>query len=204
MNHLQSYSDHYFIYHSLDTHGKVKYYLDKIKNNDTLDYYEKLELSIDYAFALFEIGKYEKYLYIVDEIIEQVIEEDIREVNGADVFESLLFKKAACHYNLEEYDGAIYILRQLVNINNKEYIYKNLLSRAIRRDRQKNNNGILQPITVLCFIAFIVLKLADIFLIEPFYYEYHLTTAIAMYTFLFSGITNLVIGYTRYLIVRYK
>ncbi len=204
MNHFTSYSDHYFTYHSLDTHGKVKYYLDKIKNNIELDYYEKLELSIDYTIALFEIGKYEKYLYIVDEVIEKVIEENIREIQGIDVFEALLFRKAASHYNLTEYDTAIFILRQLVKINDKENLYKNLLGKAIRRDRHKNNNGLLRPVTVLCFLMAVVLKLLDIFIIDSFYNDYHAAITMITYAFLLTGISIMALDYTRYLIERYR
>jgi tetratricopeptide (TPR) repeat protein len=204
VNHLTSYSDHYFIYHSLDTHGKVKYYLDKIKNNNALDYYEKLELSIDYTIALFEIGKYEKYLYIVDEVIEKVIEENIWEVQGVDAFEALLFRKAASHYNLAEYDAAIIILRQLVKINEHENLYKNLLSKAVRRDRHKNNNGLLRPITVLCFLTAVALKLLDIFVIDSFYNQYHMIVSMVTYAIFLLGTSIMAIDYARYLIARYR
>ncbi len=204
MNHYLSYSEHYFNYHSLDTHGKVKYYLDKIKNNDELDYYEKLELSIDYTIALFEIGKYEKYLYIVDDVIEKVIEENIRELQGVDVFEALLFRKAASHYNLGEYDSSIYILRQLVKINPKESLYKKLLSKAVKKERHKNNNGLLRPVTVLSFLLSIALKLIDIFVIDAFYNDYHTMFTIATYVIFISGVLILVIDYMRYLKERYQ
>jgi tetratricopeptide (TPR) repeat protein len=204
MENIGRYSDLYFAYHSFDIHGKLKFYVEKIQNNTSLDYFEKLELSIDYTIALFEIGKYEKYLYLVDDLIEKVIEDNIRKINGVDVFETLLFKKAASHFNLKEYDLSINILRQLVKINGNEPLYKRLLSKAIRSERQLNKNGLFHPITFVVFLTALIMKVLDIFIIDAFYNQYHDQFSVIYLTLFGIGIALIVYSYIQFLHERYK
>lgn len=74
-------------------------------------------MAIDHLLALFELGKYEKFLYEVDAMIEFVVNHNIYRHNGEDAFCLLLFKKAAAHFNLEEWDASKTILMQLKKSN---------------------------------------------------------------------------------------
>jgi tetratricopeptide (TPR) repeat protein len=129
MNHDNIYNDLYFRYYNLGSGAysdKVWFYEEFIQKNNALLYEEKLDLTIDYVQALFSIGKYQKYLSQIDPIIEQVVRENIFTINDHDIFQELLFKKAASLYNLDKLEESISILNQLIKINPKQKDYKSL------------------------------------------------------------------------------
>jgi tetratricopeptide (TPR) repeat protein len=128
------YEDIYFRYYNLGNHAyydKTRFYEAYIQRNSSLNREEKFDLTLDYIKALFAIGKYEKYLEMADAVIEAVIEENIITIHDEDVFQDLLFKKAASLYNLKKYEDSIYILNQLVRINKKDRDYRLMLWLAI-------------------------------------------------------------------------
>ena len=134
MNQDNIYDDLYFRYYNLGHNAyydKVKFYEVYIKENDSLLYEEKFDLTLDYALSIFAIGKYSKFLDLVDPLIETVVKENIYSFNEHDLFQHLLFKKSAALYNLKKYDESIVILKQLVKIDKKESDYRRLLWLAI-------------------------------------------------------------------------
>lgn len=136
MNQDNIYDDLYFRYYNLGNHAyydKVKFYETYIKENENLLYEEKLDLTLDYVLSIFSIGKYHKFLSLVDPIIETTIRDNIHSFNDQDLFQILLFKKAAALYNLKKYEESIIILKQLVKINGKEGDYRKLMWLALIR-----------------------------------------------------------------------
>lgn len=134
MNQDNIYDDLYFRYYNLGNHAyydKVKFYETYIKENDNLLYEEKLDLTLDYVLSIFSIGKYYKFLSLVDPIIETIIRDNIHSFNDQDLFQILLFKKAAALYNIKKYEESIIILKQLVKINDKVGDYRKLMWLAI-------------------------------------------------------------------------
>ena len=134
MNQDNIYDDLYFRYYNLGNHAyydKVKFYETYIKENDNLLYEEKLDLTLDYVLSIFSIGKYHKFLSLVDPIIETIIRDNIHSFNDQDLFQILLFKKAAALYNLKKYEESIIISKQLVKINDKVGDYRKLMWLAI-------------------------------------------------------------------------
>lgn len=138
MNKDNIYDDLYFRYYNLGNHAyydKTRFYETYIQSNSNLNKEEKFDLTLDYVKAIFAIGKYGKFLELVDPIIETVIEENIITIHEEDVFQDLLFKKAASYYNLKKYDQSIAILKQLVKINEKDRDYHILLRLAQLKKR---------------------------------------------------------------------
>jgi tetratricopeptide (TPR) repeat protein len=173
MENKNHHSDIYFKYFSLGMYDRVRYFDAQIKDNLYLPYDENFEINIDHAIALFEIGKYEKYLYWVDHLIEKVIEENFYYYKGEDVFQTLLFKKAASHYNLQEYELAEKVLHQLCKINPKESQYRSLLYKCTSKRQISKINHAIIAIVILSSLA-IIIKIVDIFLIDTFYNKYHI------------------------------
>jgi tetratricopeptide (TPR) repeat protein len=195
---VNKHSEHYMTFHTLSNHSRVKYYEEKIKNNLFLDYSERTELEIEYIFALFEIGKYQKIIDNIDPIIEYVVIENFEKVNNIDAFEALLFKKAASLFNLTCYDEAIQITRQLININPKNHLYKHLLNLTIKKQKYKSLNQI-NYFGVLSLFFGILFSILDIFIIDPFYTGYHQLFTIVKDTFFTIGIIIIVTQYIYYL-----
>jgi len=75
------------------------------------------EMLVAYVDALFEIGAYRKHLLMVDSVIELSIENNITEYRAEDLFQKMLFRKAASHFNIQQFDQAEHILRELLKIS---------------------------------------------------------------------------------------
>jgi len=114
--------------------AKVQFYEERRGKISELLTRDKLELDIDYTFALFELGKYIKCLATLEILIEQVIRENIFKIDGEDVFQSLLFKKSACHYNLGEPKKSMHVLQELIKMNPKDETYQIFFKRCNRNE----------------------------------------------------------------------
>ena len=126
----------YFKFYKINSSAyrdKVRFYEENELDIHSLDTDEKFEIYVDYVFALFEIGKYLKYLSFADEVIETVVMENIYEVNGKNLFEKLLFCKGACLYNLERYDKAAYVIEELIKINPSQNLSQSLYRKILRK-----------------------------------------------------------------------
>jgi tetratricopeptide (TPR) repeat protein len=167
----------YFNYYKIDKssyHEKVRFYEKHKKELGLLPFNEKIELDIDYSFALFEIGKYRKYLERADRLIEVVIMENIYTINGRNAYEDLLFNKAACYYNLELYDKCIYICRELIKINPKHVLSQKLYMKSLKK-KGMNWYELNKAIAVVFLLSGISIILVELLVVDPFYemYSHH-------------------------------
>ncbi|MFM2394218.1 MAG: hypothetical protein RLZZ546_2200 [Bacteroidota bacterium] len=180
-------SKYYTTYHGLSHHEKIRYYNDSIKSMANISFDEWIDMSIDHSLVLFELGKYEKFLYLVDELIETVVKENIYTYGGKDVFKELLFRKAAANYNLEDYRQAETLVLQLIKIDEENTLYKLLYAKIINK-KLFHTKKILRFSGVIMILASIIMKILDIFIVEPFYYQYHIGFN---YTYLCLGIAGI-------------
>ena len=162
----------YLRFYTLGYRERLSYFEKYVRSNPYIGDKEKNEMAIDHLLALFELGKYEKFLYEVDPMIEYVVDQNIYRHNGEDAFYLLLFKKAASHYNLEEWDSAKFILLQLKRIRPEDKISQMLLSR-IERKKGLGHSPFWQSMVVLGFLFSFFTYILDIFIIEPFAYKWH-------------------------------
>ena len=102
------FADHRELVRFFETNKKAIY---------TLDFQEYFELLVDYTMALFEMGRYQKYISISDEVIEISIAKNIKFFKCEDIYQKFLFKKAAAYYNLMAYGQSEYILKELIKMN---------------------------------------------------------------------------------------
>lgn len=82
-----------------------------------LTYKEYFELLMVYTDSLFEVGAYSNYIDTCDLAIESTIYFNVKMFRGENIYQKLLFRKAASHYHLMQYDEAEHVLRELVKIN---------------------------------------------------------------------------------------
>ena len=111
--------DFYFEYHRMGTKAfrdKVRFYEDNKANVGLLTYEERIDIDLDYILCLFEIGKYHKFLSKADSLIEVVIIDNIFEYNGMNIYNDLLFKKAACLFNTGQYIKSEKVLKSIVKL----------------------------------------------------------------------------------------
>ncbi|HMQ06085.1 MAG TPA: hypothetical protein PKC30_02235 [Saprospiraceae bacterium] len=150
---------------------KVRFFEKHKEQLTQLSFHEGLEMKADYAFALFELGKYYPYLKLCDELIETVIMENILRLNGKNIFEELLFRKAASLYNLRQFDDAIKIAREIIAINPANTLAANLLRQSLRLKGYKWYE-VSKGIAVVFLLSGISVVVAELFVVDPFYETY--------------------------------
>ena len=170
---------------------KVKMYEDNSEQIAVLLFEDKFEIDIDYLFCLFEIGRYERFLSKVNPLIELVIMENIYDYRGVDIYKELLFRKAACHYQLHQYDQAGTILKQLISMDKSNPYYMGLYRICLR----KTHNDIYLSFKAMARASFIIvlgITVARI-LLEPLF-QYYFAPFIVLRTGLLIVAISLLVG----------
>jgi len=154
-----------------------------------LEFEEYFEMLVRYANSLFQAGEYQKHLMMADSIIETSILQNIRVVEGEEIYRSTLFKKAASYYNLLEYGRAIHILQELVkmepnnelNIRFLEKCFQNEHPNALRKSAAASIFLLLMAAAIVCI---------ELVIVRNFYKPYvHIVEILRNTTFIFGCIT---------------
>lgn len=163
---------------------KVRYYEENREAISLLHYEERFDVDLDYLLSLFEIGRYERYLQKSDSLIEQVIEDNIFHVRGENIFNELLFRKAACYYHLRMYDECKALLRQLIRMDRKNSLYTGLY---IICNRKAGNDiyELVKASSMAAFLLIIGISVASI-LCPP---------VLQQYIYLFIKLRLMLLGY---------
>lgn len=148
----------------------VQFYEEKQSKINELLPKDKLELAIDYVNALFELGKYVKCEGILSELIVLVVRDNIFEIDGKDIYQSLLFKKSACHFNIGESEKCKYILSELIKMNPNDISYKNFYKRCFRIEHKKAFRWMGGLVVALFLISAIIVPI-ELLIVKPFYHD---------------------------------
>ena len=133
-----------------------------------LDFDEYFELMNAYTNALFEIGAWQRHLLMADAVIEASIQENVQEFHGEDVFQYMLFRKAASCFQLLELERTEYILRELLRINPDHADASLFLKKCLRTMRPWLVRQTRAAAVLLFFVA-AALVLVQIFVVRNFY-----------------------------------
>ncbi len=136
-----------------------------------LDVEEYFELTMAYTKALFEVGAYNSFLNIVDEAIAATIDHNIQFYKGEDIYQELLFRKAAAHYNLHNYEESKYILRELIKIDPWNQISVRFLKKCLRSQQPAYIRSARAGIVALFMLAALVIAV-EILILRPVFPEY--------------------------------
>lgn len=146
----------------------IRFFEDREKTIYRLDFEERFELLLAYVNALFEIGTYQKYLLVVDFVIETSVVHNIKDFKGENIFQKLLFRKAAALFNLEKKEKADYILRELIRINPNDEDTILFLKKCLRKMHPTLlNNSRAVGIFMFLLAAFIIC--IEVLFVRPFY-----------------------------------
>lgn len=147
---------------------KVRFYEENPAAISLLYFDERIEIDIDYLLCLFEVGRYERFLSKIDYVLESIIVENIFEFKNQNIFNELLFRKAACLFQLKKYQKAEDILKQLIRMENTNPLYIGLYS--ICKRKQPNDSSLtIKAMANASFLLVLGITVARIFLIEPFF-----------------------------------
>lgn len=146
----------------------IRFYEEKEDEARRLDFEEYFELLVAYVNALFEVGAYQKHLLMVDVAIEMAIAQNIEWYKGEDIFQKMLFRKAASLYNLMEYGKAEYILRELVRIDPYSEDAILFLRKCLRKKEPAFLNR-AKAFSIFLFLVSAFVISIEVLLIRPFY-----------------------------------
>ena len=124
-----------------------------------------------YTNGLFEISEYQKHILMANVVIETSIMENISVVNGQEIFQSTLFRKAASHYNLLEYKKAIHVLRELLKIEPNNYDNAQFLEQCLRSDQPQIARH-ARAIAILLFLFSALTVSVEVLFVRNFYPEF--------------------------------
>ena len=187
-------SDFYFEYHRMGNNAfrdKVRFYESNKAQITYLTYEERIDVDLDYILCLFEIGKYHKFLSKVDALIEVVIADNIFIYNGLNIYNDLLFKKAACLYNTGQYIKSEKILKALLKLDADNATARALFGKCKRKQGRDWYEG-AKAIAMVMLISSVCIALAELLIIKPFHSELAQSFSMLKFTSFILGILSLI------------
>lgn len=136
-----------------------------------LTFEEQFEMLLTYVAALFEVGAYSNYISSCDYAIESVIYFNVKEYNGEDIYNKLLFRKAAAYYHLMEYKKSEKILRELTAMNPEHKLNIAFLKKCMRAQPSRKIRK-TRSISVLLFLITAAVIAVEIIMIKSFFPEH--------------------------------
>ena len=120
------YSDYYYL---------IRFYEQYYQDIDHLPFDEGLIMSYYYANALFETQEYDLHIETSNYILEQSIINNVRYIDGEDVYMTVLYKKTFAHLKIGEIETAQNLATQLVRLDHDNYAYTILLRQCFLTKR---------------------------------------------------------------------
>lgn len=147
---------------------KIRYFERNKKAIRTLSYEHRLEMSLEYVVSLFEVGDYYHYLRHVDTLLNKVIEENVFSVDGDDIYQELLYRKAASLHNILDYYGSEHVLSELCRIDKDNSIYRRTYLKNIS-DRLRSQGQKARAFAIaLLMVAGVIIGI-ELLMVRPFY-----------------------------------
>lgn len=137
-----------------------------------LDPREHFELTVRYVDALFATGAHRRHLLMVDLVIFASIDRNIKYLHGQDVYERMLFRKAASAFHTRDYPACEHICRELVRMYPKASVHKKLLSRSLFQQQQQTLQFGRASLIFCCLLTAVIIVL-DLLVIKNFYPAEH-------------------------------
>jgi tetratricopeptide (TPR) repeat protein len=169
----------------------VRFYERYEKDIAQLDFEESFELQVVYTHSLFEIGEYRKHLAMADKVVATSILQNVTAIHGQEVYHATLFRKAASHYNLQEYAPAKHILEELIKMNPYNALACRLLGRTLRDDKPTAIRHARAASIFLYLLSALVICL-EVLVIKPFYGHYAVSIETLRNTIFFVGVLVLI------------
>jgi len=134
-NQLSYHSKVYLTYFSIDASNyvdKIACYENRYQEIEELVDIVRTEIELDYTISLFQVGRYHQYISQSTPLIEKVITENIHQIEGEDIFQKLLFNKAASYFNVNDFEKANHIMLELCKMDPHNQTYYAFSSKILR------------------------------------------------------------------------
>jgi len=151
------YSDYYYL---------IRFYEQYYQDMDHLPFDESLIMSYYYANALFETQEYDTHIETSNYILEQSIINNVRYIDGEDVYMTVLHKKTYAHLKLGELETAQKLATQLVRLDHNNYLYPILLQQCFLMKRPSWIRPVLTMSAVSTVMGAIITIIFSLFYIS--------------------------------------
>ncbi len=118
-------------------YDKVRFYWEYKNQIELLDDSDQIALRIEVCEAYFEISQYNDVIEVADPLLEDIIIKNVFIHKGNDAFQKVLFKKAAAHYNLEEYQESKQVLKELLRLKPEHKLARYLFKEVVFKQRKR-------------------------------------------------------------------
>ena len=170
-----------------DFHGIVRYYEQYEDGIRALDFEEYLECTLAYTNALFESGNHGKHLVMCDHLLEIVIMQNVETWGGEDLYERVLFRKAASLFHLQEYRKAEHVLRELAKIAPADPLPRRFLEKCLLHQKPAWLMKTRAAFVALSLLAAVVIAI-ELFVIKPFFAAWLMPVQVAHNVLLGAGV----------------
>ena len=150
----------------------IREYEYKEREIGQLDPEEHFELTVLYVDALFATGAYRRHLLMVDLVIFASIDRNIQYLNGEDVYERMLFRKAASAFRTFDFASCAHICRELMRMYPENPLHGRLLQRALF-NQQRSTLQFGRGAAIFCFLLTALVIVLDLLIIKNFYPAEH-------------------------------
>jgi len=181
---------------------KIRYYKTHAQEISFLPFQKRLTIDYYFITAFFEVGAYGEFLKRADHLIETIIINNVFSLEDIDPYQELLFKKSASLYNLQEYDKAIVILKQLKRMYRGEKKIDHLLHHSFKRKFSDEKINFKACCVLLYFTAGILIGV-KIFLVDNFYPQFTKTMD-GIWLSIFGIASLMMIGNEIYIYIKAK
>jgi tetratricopeptide (TPR) repeat protein len=150
-----------------DFHNIVRYYEQYENDIQLLDFEEFFDCTVAYTYALFEINSLRKHIVMADYLLETIIMQNIESWNGKNIYTFVLYNKASALYQMEQYESATHILKELIKISPWDTEFTKLLA-ACYHKRKPVWLSKTRSISVFLFLFSALMIAVEIF-VKPFF-----------------------------------
>lgn len=158
----------YFSIQDANYQSKISFYEKHQEEIKQITQQEKLEIEEDYCNALFVKGKFSKCKLKTQDLLETVIRENVYTLNNEDIYQNLLFRKAACHFNIGEPNECLGVLGQLIKISPPNDTYTAFYKKCFRTLYMAEKRW-MGGVAIALFLTAAVLISAELLVVRPFY-----------------------------------
>lgn len=183
------YSDYYYL---------IRFYEQYDQDISHLPFDEGLIMSYYYANALFETQEYDTHIEMSNYILEQSIINNVRYIDGEDIYMTVLHKKTYAHLKLGEIETAQNLATQLVRLDTNHYLYHILLRQCFLEKRPTW----IRPVLTMSAVTTVMGAIITI-VFSSFYMSLPAQAVMIPYSLLLLALTGLIttaVGYYKYII----
>ncbi|PHI21540.1 hypothetical protein CEQ90_01630 [Lewinellaceae bacterium SD302] len=137
-----------------------------------LDPDEYFKLTVWYVDALFATGAHRRHLLMVDLVIFASIDRNIQFLDGKDIYQRMLFRKAASAYRILDYGLCAHICRELIRMYPADPSARQLLQRALFQQK-KPTLQFGRAAAIFCFLLTALVIVIDLLVVKNFYPAEH-------------------------------